>query len=1110
MKTNYSCQIKFFRQAFLLAASLTLILLQIAPTAQAASLNHNPTLAPNPILGNDQPVRDLNPRLIASDEQGITLELSRSEFEIEQKVIDGKTCQVISIAGYGVTDQPGQAELPVRGAMLGIPVLSDPTLEIIQAKSVTLPGKYQLCTTETPILDLEIPGNLAFEDGSMLQDSEVTRLVGFQPSEPAELSETAFLRSQRIAQIRLYPFQYNAISGELRYYELITARLVFNVETSSPELSVKGVLTSVPEGAFESILQDSLLNYEQAYGWRAANQNGVSVQTNQITSRQPSYKVMVNQDSFYQITYEALVEIAGEDLSSIQPSGAFQLFAGGDYTYGQEVAIEVFDDDGVFGQGDYLLFYGQKADTRYSDTSVYYLTWGSNPGRRAGLIDSAPTGDTPIPYFKNTIRLEKNSLYMSNYPSGAIKDVWYWDYIQNSGLKTFYFTTETAALDATLTATVRGVIQSYSGGQQHHTQIFLNGNLIDDTLWRKGDTYFFETEVPQSYLIQGQNTITVQSLLDNGITSGIVLINWFEIDFWSQFIAQNDSLMFLVAGDNEADIQVSGFSSAQVDLFDITDPHNIARLINISLVQEESDFTLEFTKNSLEDRLYFAQSPAALLDPLKIESDRVTNLRSSHNAADYLIITHANFIDEVQPLADWRSEHGLRSMVIDVADIYDEFSGGVMSAEAIRDFLAYAYVNWQRPAPLYVLLVGDGHYDPRNYLGTGTPTFIPPYLDFVDRWLGMTASENRFVAISGEDYLPDMHIGRIPVTNRSQASAVVSKILAYEQNQPATDWNSNVLFIADNPDSGGNFPAYSNIIIDNFLPAAYTAKRIYYGSTHTTVTSTRAAILDSINSGALIVNYVGHGAVQSWASENFFSVNSIPSLTNTDRLPMVASFSCLSSSFHYPTSGANDPSALTEKLILSANNGAIATFGSAGMGLASGQDYLNRGLYNAIFSENVTRAGAAATHAKLYVYATTGAYQDLIDNYTFLGDPATLLKVMPDPERNNLSYLDAEPGPALVEISWATESDIGNLGFNIYQAQSLEGSRQKINAKLIPPQSTVTLSNGSGYSFIDTATQPGLTYFYWIELVYTGGNAFSENVSATPNWALYLPMLQRK
>ena len=90
------------------------------------------------------------------------------------------------------------------------------------------------------------------------------------------------------------------------------------------------------------------------------------------------------------------------------------------------------------------------------------------------------------------------------------------------------------------------------------------------------------------------------------------------------------------------------------------------------------------------------------------------DLHDPANGADYIIITHHDFITGAQTLADDRAAQGLRTMVVDVDDVYDQFTDGIFNPIAIKAFLKYAYFNWQAPAPAYVLLVGDGHWNFKN------------------------------------------------------------------------------------------------------------------------------------------------------------------------------------------------------------------------------------------------------------------------------------------------------------------------------------------------------------------------------------------------------------
>ena len=116
-------------------------------------------------------------------------------------------------------------------------------------------------------------------------------------------------------------------------------------------------------------------------------------------------------------------------------------------------------------------------------------------------------------------------------------------------------------------------------------------------------------------------------------------------------------------------------------------------------------------------------------------------------------------------------------------------------------------------------------------------SYIPPYLAPVDPWIGETAADNRYVTLVGADTLPDMMLGRLSVNSAAEASAFVNKIVAYEQNPVPGDWQQQVLAVADNADSAGDFAQMSDDLLACCLPAPYQdqAEKVYYGVTHTTV-----------------------------------------------------------------------------------------------------------------------------------------------------------------------------------------------------------------------------------------------------------------------------------
>ncbi len=286
------------------------------------------------------------------------------------------------------------------------------------------------------------------------------------------------------------------------------------------------------------------------------------------------------------------------------------------------------------------------------------------------------------------------------------------------------------------------------------------------------------------------------------------------------------------------------------------------------------------------------------------------------NGADYIFISYGEFITDIQPLADYRAAQGLRVKVVNVQDIYDEFGAGLFNPEAIHDFLAYAYSSWQPPAPIFVLLVGDGDYDFLNNFGWNNTNYIPPYLANVDRWIGETAADNRYVSVSGSDFLPDMAIGRLPARSITDTVSMVGKILEYENDNTAADWKGKVTFIADNADTAGNFAQLSDLIADNDLPNAYEKTKIYFKVNYPTITAARYALTTTINAGTLLVSYVGHGAVTQWMHENVFDPKYLQKVNNPGMYPFFVPMTCNEGYFIYPFNPSKDYTALAERVVV--------------------------------------------------------------------------------------------------------------------------------------------------------------------------------------------------
>ena len=437
-------------------------------------------------------------------------------------------------------------------------------------------------------------------------------------------------------------------------------------------------------------------------------------------------------------------------------------------------------------------------------------------------------------------------------------------------------------------------------------------------------------------------------------------------------------------------IRAAGFTTPAVGVYDIRDPRHPVQLMTTAY--DGGAATLSFWDAVLPAPTYYLSTEDALLAPAAIERDTPSDWGTPAHEADYIAIVHHDLWRAIDPLLAHRADpagDNFRVAKVDVQDIYDEFSGGRRDPEAIRAFLSYAYHNWNGagPRPGYVLLVGSGTYDFTGafagaFTGATKPNLIPPYLADVDPSIGEVPVDNRYVCVDGavngaDDFLPDMHIGRIPAQNAAQAAAVVDKILAYETVAPTGDWQRRAVYVADDcQDGAGDFQALSENVRLNWLPAPYEGRTVYYGdpvlcpkSSHANWPDMAPGIVAEFNSGAFMLQWFGHGSRFRWGGAGpMFSSKDVPALNAVTAWPRTFSYTCWSGYFvnmHKLPAYGNLDQTLGEALLLAGQRGAVADLSPAGQHVGSALLALNQAITGAIFGDAIDRTGPRSMPASL-------------------------------------------------------------------------------------------------------------------------------------------------
>ena len=292
----------------LLAGSAVAMLL-----VTAAFAGHNKETA------KSTPVNEI--KLLEANQNRLLLELQLSEFQIESIPSQDGECSVLHVEGLGEMVKPGWPRLPVKGALVGIPPGVVPTVEILESDTDIVPVVNGICPAPSPVVEIDLDSELESWAEIMKADPQAYNLDSFFPENLVEIESTGYLRSQRVLKILFYPFQYNPEKGMLHFNKRIVVEIKFQPSiyaSSSQEVSY------VDEGSFEAVLSDSLINYEHAKEWRKNPPRIMKSNLSTPANSQSSYKLVVDQDGVYKVTYNDLIT-AGVPVGTINPQ-TLQLF----------------------------------------------------------------------------------------------------------------------------------------------------------------------------------------------------------------------------------------------------------------------------------------------------------------------------------------------------------------------------------------------------------------------------------------------------------------------------------------------------------------------------------------------------------------------------------------------------------------------------------------------------------------------------------------------------------------------------------------------------------------------------------------------------------------
>ncbi len=365
-----------------------------------------------------------------------------------------------------------------------------------------------------------------------------------------------------------------------------------------------------------------------------------------------------------------------------------------------------------------------------------------------------------------------------------------------------------------------------------------------------------------------------------------------------------------------------------------------------------------------------------------------------------LCIMPDEYVTSFQIYADWKSQSGIDIHVTKFTDI----GATATNPTIIKNHITDAYHNWAIP-PTYVLLVGDDGIFPKQTVTLDGWTF---------------ANEDHFVEIDGNDFFPEMMIGRFTSSSDYGLQVLINKLIKYEKTPytTSTDWFkkgtccsnnayasqvSTKQFTGDIMLQDGGFTSVDFMMSDN--PCTYQI----------------SDVVNVINSGRSYLNYRGEGWYEGWGASCYpMSVSDVTTLNNGQKFTFVTSIGCGVANF--AMSGGNCfGEEWMEIGTLSSPKGAAAFIGPTSNTHTAYNNQIDKGIYIGMFQEGLQTPGQALVRGKLHMFNVFGSSDPYVEYhykiYCVLGDPS--IHIWKDiPKAVTVNYTSTIPyGSNLVEFT---------------------------------------------------------------------------------------------
>ena len=727
-----------------------------------------------------------------------------------------------------------------------------------------------------------------------------------------------------------------------------------------------------------------------------------------------------------------------------------------------ENAIKVHgEDDGVFNNSDYILFYAEgpnayNSDSNtnlnlYSDQTAYFINISPSPGKR--ILENVQPVNTA-----NTI-VDSYTAYkyheLDEYNIAKIGRRWFGDRFDFESNQTFEFTFPNLRTSEPInfrvyTAAVSEISTSMSVEINNQEVSNLNYTSINDPILVSGD--YFAGEI----MVSNSNISVDLNYNNNGNPSSVAYLDYISLEGTCDLNYNGDQFIFY----NKNVVDLSGIAQYNItnansisNIWEITDLNNVSEILI-----DGSESTVDFKALLGEEKKYIAFNQESFYEPIiegetnlenqDLKSNIFLDDQNQFQDLDYLIICRSDMLYEAERLAQInRDFNNLNVKVVTLEKIYNEFSSGNQDITAIRNFVKYIYFNASDESRRikYLCLFGDASYDYKDRISQNT-NIVPSWHSLNSYSLASAYVSDDFFGMMDDnegmmensDKL-DIAVGRILADSPQRATDLVDKISSYYNANSYGDWRNKLIVISDDVDEPwesiiqGTSNSLADLITDNkpffnvkkILSDAYVQESSSGGERYPEVNK---AIIDGIELGALAVNYFGHGGEDGIARERIFDKIDATELSNENKLNCFVSVTCEFTKFDNP--GRNTAG---EFLYWNKNGGAIALITTTRQIFVSVGVNFNLTLENYLFSLNSDNYHTMAEALRLTKNDPSISGSDQRRLVFFIGDPAMKLAI-PKPniritEINDIlinEFTEPLQGLSSVKIEGQIDDEFGN------------------------------------------------------------------------------------